>query len=554
MIRNIPKKFIALLRWSDDRINPIVVKELRQGVQSRVISTFIMILLIALVLICVGGAMFSTDHSGNTSGGQRMFLFLAGSLYIAAIGLIPLYVLFRLWRERGQANIDLQFVTTLKPIKIVRGKFYAGVVLVTLLYSICLPFLLFTYLLGGFDIPSMFFSLFIGYFFAISMTTLALALAAWASTRKVLGTLVILAAIPGLGMIVWSNIMMTYGIVSYGISEIISWEGFAITAYMLTALWLFMKVIESMSVGMLSPPSSNRTRRLRVWASVMIFALTLITLVTAIVIDAFFSSTGDILDVFVMFWFFLTTHLALIMMIVAICEPDGYSSRVMLHRPKNSVLRVLAFPYTVGVSGGIAWVALHFLFIAMALPFIHILTKDHTYIDLLDFSELAGFYTWIIYIVTYAMLGRFLLRLFPNKLSSADGWVLMLLAIAIFMLGSMAFSYMLDPQYWYRGMAWKYFNPVTAIGESEIRNSGVLTIFALFAILINILWELSNLIEYFTGIAPLRFTEWIPGKVVPDYGENMESPLDAVLSSGQPDAVPSPEQSVGENPFMEQEN
>jgi hypothetical protein len=541
MIRNIPKKFTALLRWADDRINPIVVKELRQGVQSRVISTFILLLLIALVFICVGGAMFNTDPDGQTSGGRGMFILLADSLYIAVIGLIPLYVLIRLWRERGQSNIDLQFVTTLKPIKIVRGKFYAGVALVTLLYSICLPFLLFTYLLGGFDIPSMFLSLFIGYFFALGMTSLALALAAWASTRKILGTLVMLAAIPGLIAVVILNIASTSSIVSFGTSEIFSWTGLLVTLYILTALWLAMKVVESMSVGMLSPPSSNRTRRLRVWASITIVALTLITIIASIITSVFYSSSGDFLDVFVILWLMLTTQLTLIMLIIAICEPDGYSPRVMLHSPSNPLLRVLAFPYTIGVTGGFAWVALHFILILAAMPLIHIFSESFTFIDLVDASEMSGFYAWIVYVVTYAMLGRFLLRLIPNKLSPADGWVLMLLAIAIFMLGSMSISYLLDPQFWFRGTFWKYFNPVTAISVDEIRESWVLTIFALLTIAMNLFWDLSNLLEYFTGAAPLRSSQWTPGHVVPEYAEGTDSPENILEQT---------EQLPGDNPFQ----
>ena len=72
---------------------------------------------------------------------------------------VPLYAGVRLSLERNDANIDLLFVTTITPGAIVRGKYFAAMALTLLIFSACMPFMMFTYLLRGIDLPTIFYLL-----------------------------------------------------------------------------------------------------------------------------------------------------------------------------------------------------------------------------------------------------------------------------------------------------------------------------------------------------------------------------------------------------------
>ena len=144
-----------ILEKVNDRLNPIVVKELRQAVQGKFLIV-VLICFLCLQLLTVG--LFLTDKSVTHSfrAGQNVFQVLLGILLGTCLLFVPAYTGIRLASERTDANVDLLFITTLRPRSIIWGKFFAGLVLTILLYSACMPFMTFTYLLRGVDLPSVF--------------------------------------------------------------------------------------------------------------------------------------------------------------------------------------------------------------------------------------------------------------------------------------------------------------------------------------------------------------------------------------------------------------
>src|SRR5262249_21077236 len=78
--------------------------------------------------------------------------------------------------ERSDQNVDLLYISTLKPRSIIAGKFLASVVLVLLIFSTCAPFMTFTYLLRGIDIPTILVVLFIDFVVIIFGVQLAILL------------------------------------------------------------------------------------------------------------------------------------------------------------------------------------------------------------------------------------------------------------------------------------------------------------------------------------------------------------------------------------------
>ena len=77
----------------------------------------------------------------------------------ASIFFIPLYTGVRVAAERQENNPDLLYVTTLSPARIIFGKFLCSAYLVLLFFSACMPFMAFTNLLRGMDLPTVFYIL-----------------------------------------------------------------------------------------------------------------------------------------------------------------------------------------------------------------------------------------------------------------------------------------------------------------------------------------------------------------------------------------------------------
>src|SRR5690349_7996359 len=110
-------KGLGLVQWVDDRINPIVVKELRQAVQSRFVA-WVILLFLALQLLFVGIHLFVVAAQGRVEsieyqGGRDVFTALQVLLLSTCMLFLPVYTGVRLAAERNELNTDLLFITTL---------------------------------------------------------------------------------------------------------------------------------------------------------------------------------------------------------------------------------------------------------------------------------------------------------------------------------------------------------------------------------------------------------------------------------------------------------
>ena len=140
----------------NDRLNPIVVKELRQAVQGKFLVVVIVCFLCVQLLTMGLFLVIDKSVSESFDGGLKIFRVLVSNLLMTCLLCIPAYTGIRLANERADANVDLLFITALRPQSIIWGKFLAGLVITVLLYSACMPFMTFTYLLRGIDLPSIF--------------------------------------------------------------------------------------------------------------------------------------------------------------------------------------------------------------------------------------------------------------------------------------------------------------------------------------------------------------------------------------------------------------
>ena len=134
----------AILDRLDDQLNPIVVKELRQAVKSRmvvgILGLFLGLQLLLLGFYLLSGEMRSQSQVIDWSAGYEVFRIQQGILLFTIMIAVPAYACIRLANERTDQNVDLMFISTLRPASIVWGKFFAAVVLGLLVFSACAPF------------------------------------------------------------------------------------------------------------------------------------------------------------------------------------------------------------------------------------------------------------------------------------------------------------------------------------------------------------------------------------------------------------------------------
>src|SRR5215472_11933563 len=165
----------------DDLFNPIVVKELRQAVKNRaVLAALLLFLLLQLGILLF--SLFLGERRAvnfvNLYAGREIFEVLQGILLGTCMLLIPTYAGVRLAAEHSDSNVDLLFISTLRPRGIIAGKLQASVVLILLIFSACAPFMTFTYLLRGIDIPSILLVLAVDFLAVMLGTQLAIFLGA----------------------------------------------------------------------------------------------------------------------------------------------------------------------------------------------------------------------------------------------------------------------------------------------------------------------------------------------------------------------------------------
>src|SRR5260221_5956296 len=147
--------------WREWELNPVVIKELRQSVRSWAVTGM---LLLFLTVLFIRSLVFlisqSFDNNPSQELGGPMFQTFAAILTFASVVFIPLYLGIRVAVERADSNPDLLYISTITPGRIIRGKFLCGAYMTMLFFSACMPFMAFTNLLRGVDLPSVFFILF----------------------------------------------------------------------------------------------------------------------------------------------------------------------------------------------------------------------------------------------------------------------------------------------------------------------------------------------------------------------------------------------------------
>jgi hypothetical protein len=165
-----------------DRINPLVVKEIRQGLRTRIFWVCFGLMLMACMLLSLM-AYADVRDGGYQPRGQVYFF-----TYFVCLGLVHFFVIpysaYRsLAREREDETWVLLALTGLGPRRILRGKVTSFLAQAALYASAVGPFLLFSYYLNGIDLPTILVILALGGAWLVFLTVLGVCAATLADGR-----------------------------------------------------------------------------------------------------------------------------------------------------------------------------------------------------------------------------------------------------------------------------------------------------------------------------------------------------------------------------------
>ncbi|MCY1033642.1 ABC transporter permease [Corallococcus sp. BB11-1] len=168
-------------RWGD-RLNPLVVKEVRQGLRTRTFWVCFGLLLLACLTLSLI-AYVNTQGTSYSREGRTYFFSFFVCLGLVHFGVIPFNAYRSLAREREDETWSLLLLTGLGPRRILGGKVASFLVQAALYASAVGPFLLFSYFLNGIDLPTILMVLLLGGAWLVFLTLASVCAATLADGR-----------------------------------------------------------------------------------------------------------------------------------------------------------------------------------------------------------------------------------------------------------------------------------------------------------------------------------------------------------------------------------
>ena len=135
---------VAPLRDFSDRLSPMVVKEMRQGLRGKVFVSMLVVFQLIMTLVVAMAA------GGESESDVRTFFWLALML-VMLVGL-PMRGFGLLAAEQKEATLDMLMLTSISSMRIVFGKWLALFTQSLLLVVSLLPYMLARYHFGGVEV------------------------------------------------------------------------------------------------------------------------------------------------------------------------------------------------------------------------------------------------------------------------------------------------------------------------------------------------------------------------------------------------------------------
>lgn len=409
----------GLHSWLDDRMPPIVLKELRQAAQGRFLSSIVLTLVLvqlgvlSMVLLnedLDGASMVAQGGFGKPAfGGLVVVLMVLGGLGL------PIYAAVRFLTERRGDGLSLLFISTLSPRRIVLGKVISNLLLGGMMVSLCLPYLAFTYFLRGISLLAM------GQVFLVlalcmgCAVVLAIFLASLPAERM---ALILLMAVGTVALLWWFIFCLILAVSGIDRGDVMAELGSSMsgTFFVLAAL-VVAGLLFVLSVAMISPAVSNRARPVRLY-------IVGVWLCSGGALSWFINPGAA--EVTLRLWLYGFIGVFCAGMLVASSAPDRLSRRLREELPSSRLRRLVTFMLSSGSANGMLWGMAGT--IGTVLWFLVMVRWNQAPSQSFLATRAGGFGA---YIFAYSLLAVFLQRKWLRPLKRSQTWALTLMLIVL---------------------------------------------------------------------------------------------------------------------------
>lgn len=407
-----------------DRTNPIALRELRQLVRSRFVTALIMLLMGGLLLICALAMNASSDSlNAQLSLGRELVVALFMTIWFSSCVFIPIYSAVRFGAERKENDLDLMYISTISPWRIISGKLACSTQMVVLVISAALPFLALTYFLRGVDIRLVFWGV-LALFVWVTVGTLFLMLYAGLPVSRVSRVLLGLFVVAPL----WLQ-MYLFGplFFSFGVSRMSMVFMGPSTSFLEplvglgTSALLLIGSFFVLNVALVSPTTSNRAVPVRLYHS-----LALLVGLGVILIAHGIGWITD-LDDFMVGYAFISMWVSGVFLWFGTGCADSRSHRVRSKIPKRFGLRLLVFPFYAGRVNALVWGLLHMMSSLALLYFLESSGAVSPSLSVASPASVCGLYL-LCYGLTAILIQR---KLFKKRIKSFQTPVIFLVLTVV---------------------------------------------------------------------------------------------------------------------------
>lgn len=335
-------------RTLDDRLNPILVKEVRQALRGRFFRWMFGLTLLVTTFLALMVVTFAASRSVEARIGQEFFIVIYACMGGAVLVLVPFSAFLSTSSEWDENTYDLLVLSNLRPRQIVGGKLVSTLIQALLYYSTFTPFLVAAFLLNGLDLLVAGVVLLCSCVSSLGLSLIGIALASLARVRALRGIILALfgAALTG----GWGVSIAIVTQLVQNPHDLRSLEGrMAVTVYVTTAL-LIAGVAAMIAMARFSHEEENRSTPMRVLSLALILA------------GALWSAWLHSMSAESEFAWALqiaAAHPLLLMWIFFVTEPETLGRRTLKFASQRRGLALALLPLLPGGARGVLLFALH---------------------------------------------------------------------------------------------------------------------------------------------------------------------------------------------------
>lgn len=385
-------------------INAFTLKELRQLVRTKSIAVSLIAFLFVALAIAYAVPVFFGMRQDT---GETMFLGINCLLTLMLCIVLPCEVFSFLDRERGSAKeqADFTMLTALPPSEVIDGKLRGAFAIMAIFSSAALPFGVLSYLMHGITFLRMLRVLSCTLCASCMLSHAALAIAAMKVPR-----------------IIRRCVFAVFLFAAIALALLVSVRGdVSVFADKAGAFWTLAAVTftacmiaRGFAISMFAPSVMERDCPLRLTILAATFGWLWFILANGE--DGGAGGRARLLA-----WFAATTAGSLVLAMHSMAQPLGYSRRMLASRPRNPILRAIAFPFMSAAVNGFVFACILGTTVAVVE-------------EIVMPPELQtakwGSATFLMYAFSILLLTRWVWRIFFSRSCSAV--LVPLLAVALF--------------------------------------------------------------------------------------------------------------------------